>query len=761
MALLVLALSALRLIHLDADTPLDMTRNVESGLLSVGLYVDEGYKTLDARNLYLYGAPRWNGQDEFPGWMKHSPLLQWAYLASFKLFGQSLSSARIVTIAAFLVLLVGYAFGTTGKYGPGLCVTGLVLLGLIHHLFLFSRTALHVVPIATCVYCLLFFMGREGAAGRMAVVVVALVAVSSLATFGIIPSSPLYFFPVLAGLVFVVLGDRRRPRPRTVAIVVVMLLMAIVSLAATHDIWWSRIRNLTPAVIFPSILDNGLSPSSGFLVCLGLLCAFHALLTRSQPILAHPYGASLVAIVVLGPLLVSFFPYNPLRYYVPLLPAFLLLPLEWFHRRAWREAIPARSDWLTRGACLAVLVLALLNLARALNHQVLSILPLGPGTEPGLSAASIYRFVLPLAALAAAGLWAVRRRLFAGGAMLGAVVVLLVLATARDVYVVGRFLRSPTYQARAISADIRRLVPAGASIGGDWAPFFTLGSGIKAIYVNERYNRGERFRAVRPDYYLYCDTGRGDEVRQEIMRLDGVTLGPALYRARYAERDLILYPLDYGNRTSVSAPQLGDLVVAPADRRAGDGPEREAVQESDDAPQKRDPVSQEELVEQLQVGADHVVAIGVGVPPLQKEPVGGDEDDEPEDDAEGEAHQFRIEAQGRTEQPFLFRPDLIDHPPVPPATTSERSYVGQEIADRVRLAPPLDAVQIEPDGQVPDVGDEPPEDEAPEKAVHRPDDRALIADRESDEVLPQQLQPRSDRLAALEQQPQRHQKDVA
>ena len=545
-SLLILALSALRLIHLDADMPPDMTRNVETGSLSVGLYVDEGYKTLDARNLFLFGTPQWNAQDEFPGWMKHSPLTQWAYYLSFRLFGQRLSSARVVTIVSFLILLVGYALGTARRYPAGLFVTGLILLGLTHHLFLFSRIAIFSVPIATCVYCLLFFMAREGMDERMLPVASALVVVSALATFGVKPSSPLYFFPVLAGLVFVVLFGRQRSRPATIAIVLMMILTGVATLVATHAIWWSRIRNLSPAAMFASILDNGLSPSSGFLVCLGLLCAFHALLTRSTSILGHPYGASLVALVVLGPLLVSFFPYHPLRYYIPLLPAFLLLALEWVHVRAWRDAIPARSAWLTIGACLAILAAAILNLARALNHQILSSLPMRLGNEPGLSAAAIYRYVVPLAVALAIGLWTVRRRVFAGRTMLGVVVVLLVVSTARDIYVVGRYLLNPSYQASGISADIRRLVPPGASIGGDWAPFFTLGSEIKALYVNERYNRGERIKAVRPDYFLQTFVGRSEEVMREIRGLEGVSLGPAIYRARYAERDLILYPLSYG-----------------------------------------------------------------------------------------------------------------------------------------------------------------------------------------------------------------------
>jgi hypothetical protein len=139
----------------------------------------------------------------------------------------------------------------------------------------------------------------------------------------------------------------------------------------------------------------------------------------------------------------------------------------------------------------------------------------------------------------------VRRRVFAGRAVLAAAAVLLVVSTARDVYVVGRFLLNPSYQASGIAADIRRLVPPGASIGGDWSPFFTIGSEIKALYVNERYNRGEKIRALRPDYYLHSFTGRSEQVKEEIMQLEGVTMGPAIYRARYAERDMMLYPLSY------------------------------------------------------------------------------------------------------------------------------------------------------------------------------------------------------------------------
>lgn len=544
-AAIILALCALRLIHLEADMPPDLTRNVESGQLSVGLYVDEGYKTLDARNMYLYGHPKWNPDDQFHGWWKRSPLTQWAFYLSFRLFGQSLSSARIVTLAWFFVLLLGYALGAVKKYSTGLLVLGLVLLGLSYHLFLFSRLAIFAIPLATSLCCLLFFLGREGMSERPVPVVLALAIASTLATFGIKHSAPLYFLPILFGLVLAVFYGRPRPRSVTIAIITAVALTGGITLAATHAIWWTRIQYLSPRAAIASILDNGLSSSSGFLVCVGLLCAFHVMLTRSVSILGNPYGAGLVALVLLGPVLVSFFPYHPLRYYIPLLPAFPLLALEWFHVRAWRESIPQRSSWFTTLICLIILVAAILNLARAINQQVLSHIPLMLGSEPGLSASAMYRVVVPVAAALAIGLWLARHRMFEDRVVLGVVVILLAISTARDLYMNGRFLLNPSYRSRGIAADIRRIVPPGSSIGGDWAPFFTLGSEIKALYLNERFNRGESVRLVRPDYYLFSDTGQSEEVRGELERLEGVTVGPAIYRARYAERDMALLPLTY------------------------------------------------------------------------------------------------------------------------------------------------------------------------------------------------------------------------
>ena len=547
-ALILGAACGLRLIHLSADTPLEMAKATEGGSLSVGIFVDEGYKTLSARNLFLYGTAKWHPDDSFPGWMEQSPLTQWAYYLSFHIFGLNLSSARLVTIAWFFVFLLGYVFATARDYSTGLLVAGLLLLGLMHSFFFFSRVALFVVPIAVCVYGLLFLLRRQAIASHPATAM-AVGGIAAAATLGIKASSLLYFFPVVlaVGLVWCC-GSGGRPRWTTVALGLGVLLVMGMVLWVTRPLWSSQVAHaFSEDSVAPRILLNRLGPSSGCLISAGLLCAAHALLTRSGRILGNAYGASLVALVALGPLLVGVFPYDPLRYYAPLTPAYLLLVLEWFHARAWDVPIPQRASWPTSAGCLALVTLSILGLGQAINEQVLSVLPLGLGPEPGLSGAAMYRYVIPLTIVLAIGSWVMRRRVFHGRTVRALVIVLLALATMRDAYVDGRFFLRPSYRRNEIAAEVRRVVPLGASVGGDWAPLFTMDSDIRTLFMNEDTNNPAHDTIALPDYLLHCDTVDGRTVRRNLQKLDGVRLGPAILRSSYIDRELILYPVSYGN----------------------------------------------------------------------------------------------------------------------------------------------------------------------------------------------------------------------
>lgn len=76
-----------QLIYINADTPIFLHYDT-------GAFCDEGYKTLDARNLALFEKTHWSEKDEYRGWIKSSPITVYFNLLLFKLFGVSLGVAR-------------------------------------------------------------------------------------------------------------------------------------------------------------------------------------------------------------------------------------------------------------------------------------------------------------------------------------------------------------------------------------------------------------------------------------------------------------------------------------------------------------------------------------------------------------------------------------------------------------------------------------------------------------------------------------------
>ena len=86
--------------HLDADPPGWYIP------VDIGFHIDEGYKTLDAKNRTVFETTHWNANDDYPGWSKGSPFTQQSYYLAFKTFGLQLSSARLVSVFFFILFLV-------------------------------------------------------------------------------------------------------------------------------------------------------------------------------------------------------------------------------------------------------------------------------------------------------------------------------------------------------------------------------------------------------------------------------------------------------------------------------------------------------------------------------------------------------------------------------------------------------------------------------------------------------------------------------
>jgi hypothetical protein len=320
----------------------------------------------------------------------------------------------------------------------------------------------------------------------------------------------------------------------------------------TKRLWATRVV-LDPEVVILSNFLNPLSFSTVFIVSLGLFCLVQVLARDSRPVFRDPYRSALTGLAVVGPFLLSFFPYNPLRYYVPLLPAYVLLVLEWLHLRYWRR--PANDDVRPLGMIVGIPLTAvtLFMIGQGVNHHILHNVPIALGETPGISKSFIEEYFLvaflPLSLAGAIFVWHFRDRVLTPKIVVRSFATLLFCSFVTDALMIGSFLLRPSFQSRIISSDLVDLIPEYGSVGGDWAPFLTLGTDIPAIYMYQEANAPSRLPELRPTHFLFSETWTSLRQLEGLQQEEKVKLGPPLYESSYIDRKVVLYPLIYSEDT--------------------------------------------------------------------------------------------------------------------------------------------------------------------------------------------------------------------
>ena len=555
---LAVGLALVRLIHLGADTPPEL-----SG--SDGLYVDEGYKTLSPRNLVLFGTTHWNPEDSYTGWMTTSPVTNWSYYAGFRMFGASIEAARSVTILFFALLLIGFALAMSGRYSLGLIVAGLLLLGFESTLFFLSRIAVFEIPIVTFLYGLLFVFARMKPHKVLTPILLAF-GTSLFLVFGIKISALLYLGPVLLALAtFLVLekGSHQPSARRSYDFVIAVGICSL--LALTHEAWMSRLE-IGPLEIGRQILDNPLVQCSAVPVLAGILCAVHGLVCRPDLFLRNIYRLSLVAMVLLGIPFIAIFAYDPMRYYAPLLPAYLLVVLEWCHLRGWRFPAP-RASFAAGLVTVAVMIPWLYYLIGFLLMR-----------RPVLfSGDDVNLLELTLVLLLAVGVWTVRSFTLRGTAVAATLLLLLPLFLVSNTRQVGSFLLQPSFQAQQIRSDLMQLLPEGSTVAGVWAPFLLLGTPYRALYLAAVANPSLRIPELAPDYILQTHPTRNSKnTFRYIRRTPGIRLQDRVYTAEYNEKTVALYLLRFDLHSEASTSR-GPFFIGRSLARDGNFAEAEPL----------------------------------------------------------------------------------------------------------------------------------------------------------------------------------------
>lgn len=552
---------AFRSVHLGADPPnWYLTEDL-------GYHVDDGNKTLAAKNVALFGTTRWNAADRYPGWMKASPLTQGPYLAAFLAFGVDLAHARAVTIAYFAVFLVAagvfclWAYGTTGM------VVGLALLAVDPALFLFSRTALFETAIMAATYLGIFLAGRV-APGKPLLFSAILVPTGVVAANLIKVSALIYVLPPVGVLAVVLLAQRFRSSLPVLAVGLVVLCALGGVLLLERQVWLPRL-DVSGTLRGPQYLAfNPIPELSPLVLPMGLL-SLQAILDRApRRFLRDCFGMCLAAILVAVPLGLAMMYNNPPRYHVPVVPAGILLAVHWMFRyrplppEAPVQGAPGR---LAVGAVQVGLAgLTVFSIYLALQAY------LGDAAHWGrhLDRTNGASWAVALSLLAGGGLVLLRRRASRRSGAGGLVTAVLVGHGAVGLVVCAFVLIRPNYESEAILARMRRILQPGESVAGDWAPYLTASSDIPSLWLHPergpRENHPCEVQLPRPDYFMLA-SDHDLESLGYLRRNPAIELGGPIPVGSFYRHEVLLYPLAYppGNAGQGDAEAIERCLAVP------------------------------------------------------------------------------------------------------------------------------------------------------------------------------------------------------
>jgi hypothetical protein len=550
---LVGAFAALQLVRVSADSPVFLSRDI-------GIFIDEGFKTLDARNMVLYGKTHWTDEDEYSGWLLGSPFTVLPNFAVFKVFGVSLSNARTLgTCFAVGVLMILFAF-TRITYGGRLALLCVLLLATNHIFFFHGRTALFEVKALFFMVSTLYFMKKA----RRDPVFFALVILSCTAVY--FCKRTMITFVLAVGVYYVLTAWRgallrRLTRPLVAALLLIATLGTAYFLEFHSDLFKGAtvvgrdLRGpLTALTAWATPTFFKKIPVLSWLALLYVGFVFARLMFertyRNADILFSVW-------LITGILVHSFFDYRPLRYHMVFLVPIVVLAARGMLAlpEILGAAIEGRGKWVMR----AVILLSVIWLALFAIWSLLSsfsflrpVLDLLSGHAPALAVGSAL-------VLVTIGLYGCRRR----ESILRVLrnrheaicVVLTVLIVVTHLIPIAAWMRAPQYELASLSGGLRSLGEE-VIVVGQWAPQLCVDTTCKTLY-SDLFLGGkgkdphtmnlENLESIRPDFVVFVD-GVSDAYRNEFERLyPGVVQEEPTLEGPYGGRMVCVHGLRFGS----------------------------------------------------------------------------------------------------------------------------------------------------------------------------------------------------------------------
>lgn len=527
-----------RFMHLDADPV--------SGFIpdDIGYQIDEGYKTFAPKNLHAFGKTIWHPSDTYSGWMNYSPVTQWPYYYSFKTFGLELKNARVITAIYSTIFLAIALVILTNRYSLTLATTGALLLASEAALFYFSRSALFEIALVLFIYSGVLLTTRIQ--NDKPLRAVALLTVFMLVTTLIVKRSAIvYFAPPLVACSLLSLFGKKRSHHMNAAYLLVLILISAALAYYTRGSWIKYI-DLNNILNYPkAFMLNPMPDLSPLALLLGYSCILHLLLIKPESIVDSLYRLTLTAIVVGAPLIFSLFEKHPPRYFAAIIPACLLLAIEWLYLKPWK--LPIRWSYtITQKLVIAItFIIFSMFLLRAFEILVLRNAPFTIGEDPGIDKSMLLK-LLPLFLAGLYGMYYVFRDKTVR--LLGlSIPALIATSIATGVYAQADFLLNPMYESQTVRTKIRSTIKTNESIAGDWAAFFTSEDTIRSFYMSKGINfpYPGHIDLIRPNYFLNSNTPFDEKSLAAITLNESITIGSSTYLGSYMDRDILLYQLSY------------------------------------------------------------------------------------------------------------------------------------------------------------------------------------------------------------------------
>ncbi len=495
LALVLIIAATLRLQHIKADPPTLIP--AVSG--SAGVYFDEGIYCHNARNKVLFG--RWI-TDEWNPMVYNAPLTLLYYVA-FKAFGVSIVTVKVLSILFGICGLMLFFVGVRAYLGPAHALGLTALFSLDFYGVMYNRIGLLENFSSLCFLGSFALFAWSRGRPRMSFFLGMTAAVAALSKY------LFAFFPIAAALAVAYRSRERSDRRSFLAFLAGALAVGVpwfvgiylpfrptfgkigagwgmLSLPRSAGQAWSnlihnplpRYLQLVPAAVILLALFGGL-------VLLKLI--------RAKRTLLEPVDVFVFLWIVGGVVSLGLLNYRPVRYYVPVFPAFYLAG-SFLLRERDRIREEHRLFW---------------------PLSLVSVALMFPVYRMMVSRPSAF-FVFPLVlrgivflSFAGAILFFIVRKTRLRAALDGALLVLM-LAGPLFLYV-RHFYLTPTYDLETASRFFETL-PPGSIVMGQEAPRLTLGTPLKALLAYENwFNDRDTFNRFKPTHLVVLDRFGGAE----------------------------------------------------------------------------------------------------------------------------------------------------------------------------------------------------------------------------------------------------------